>query len=139
MRVNEEIDALQTMGLSVMRFMVLPRAMALMIAMPLLTLLADLVGMLGGLTVGVSVLDLTASSYLLQLQKVVKPLDVYEGLLKSVVFAAAIAMISSQQGLSAQGGAEGVGKRTTSAVVITLFVLILIDAAFTVAFKVARA
>lgn len=139
MRVNEEIDALYTMGLSVTRFMVLPRVIGLMIAMPLLTLFADLVGIVGGLVVGVSVLDLTATGYFNELQKVVKHLDVYEGLIKSIAFALAIALISSQQGLVAEGGAEGVGKRTTSAVVITLFVLILVDAAFTIAFKVGRA
>ncbi|HTU59023.1 MAG TPA: ABC transporter permease, partial [Polyangiales bacterium] len=60
---------------------------------------------------------------------------VYSGLIKSMVFGVAIALISSQQGLAAEGGAEGVGKRTTSAVVATLFLLILIDAAFTVAFR----
>jgi phospholipid/cholesterol/gamma-HCH transport system permease protein len=136
MRVNEEIDALQTMGLSVTRFMVLPRAIGLMAVMPLLVLLADVFGVLGGLLVGVSVLDLTPYAYLRQLQSAVAPWDVYSGLIKSCAFALAIALISSQQGLSAEGGAEGVGRRTTSAVVATLFVLILIDAAFTVSFRV---
>ena len=136
MRVNEEIDALQTMGLSVTRFMVLPRAIGLMLAMPLLVLLADVVGISGGLTVGIYFLDLTPIAYMHQLQKVVTQWDVYSGLIKSVMFAGAIALISSQQGLVAEGGAEGVGQRTTSAVVVTLFVLILIDAMFTVLFKV---
>lgn len=136
MRVNEEIDALQTMGLSVTRFMVLPRLIGLMLAMPLLVLLADVVGILGGLTVGIYFLDLTPIAYLHELQKVVSQWDVYSGLIKSVMFAGAIALISSQQGLVAEGGAEGVGQRTTSAVVATLFVLIIIDALFTVLFKV---
>jgi phospholipid/cholesterol/gamma-HCH transport system permease protein len=70
------------------------------------------------------------------LQSAVSPWDVYSGLIKSSVFAFAIALISSQQGLAAEGGAEGVGRRTTSAVVATLFVLIMIDAAFTVAFRI---
>jgi phospholipid/cholesterol/gamma-HCH transport system permease protein len=136
MRVNEEIDALQTMGLSVTRFLVLPRTIGLMLAMPLLVLLADVVGISGGLTVGVYFLDLTPVAYFHELQKVVSQWDVYSGLIKSVMFAGAIALISSQQGLVAEGGAEGVGQRTTSAVVATLFVLILIDAMFTVLFKV---
>lgn len=135
MRVNEEIDALRTMGLSVTRFMVLPRCLGLALVMPMLVLLADAVGILGGMIVGVSALDLTPRAYWLQVQKVVDNWDVYSGLIKSVVFAIAIALISSQQGLAAEGGAEGVGKRTTSAVVATLFILILLDAAFTVAFK----
>ncbi|HEX6240768.1 MAG TPA: MlaE family lipid ABC transporter permease subunit, partial [Polyangiales bacterium] len=135
MRVNEEIDALRTMGLSVQRFMVLPRTLGLSLMMPLLVLLADVFGILGGLVVAVSTLELTPRAYFLQLQKVVSPWDVYSGLIKSSAFAAAIALIASQQGLAAEGGAEGVGRRTTSAVVATLFLLILIDAAFTVAFQ----
>jgi phospholipid/cholesterol/gamma-HCH transport system permease protein len=131
MRVNEEIDALRTMGLSVTRFMVLPRTIGLALIMPLLVLLADAFGILGGLLVGVSTMDLTPYAYFLQIQKVVSPWDVYSGLIKSSVFAVAISLISCQQGLAAEGGAEGVGKRTTSAVVATLFFLILIDAAFT--------
>jgi phospholipid/cholesterol/gamma-HCH transport system permease protein len=135
MRVNEEIDALRTMGLSVTRFMVLPRTIGLALVMPLLVLLADAFGIFGGLLVGVSTMGLTPYAYFLQIQKVVSPWDVYSGLIKSSVFGVAIALISCQQGLAAEGGAEGVGKRTTSAVVATLFFLILIDAAFTATFQ----
>jgi phospholipid/cholesterol/gamma-HCH transport system permease protein len=131
MRVNEEIDALRTMGLGPMRFLVMPRALALMLVMPFLTLLADIMGVLGGLIVALTTLDLTLSAYVGELQKAVKLWDVYSGLLKSVIFALAIALIACQQGLATSGGAEGVGRRTTSAVVTTLFTLILIDAAFT--------
>jgi phospholipid/cholesterol/gamma-HCH transport system permease protein len=131
MRVNEEVDALRTMGLGPMRFLVMPRALALMLVMPLLTLLADLLGVLGGLIVALTNLDLTLSAYVGELQKAVKLWDVYSGLIKSVIFALAIALIACQQGLATTGGAEGVGRRTTSAVVTTLFTLILIDAAFT--------
>jgi phospholipid/cholesterol/gamma-HCH transport system permease protein len=131
MRVNEEIDALRTMGLGPMRFLVMPRALALMLVMPFLTLLADVMGVLGGLIVALTHLDLTLSAYVGELQKAVNPWDVYSGMLKSVIFALAIALIACQQGLATSGGAEGVGRRTTSAVVTTLFTLILIDAAFT--------
>jgi phospholipid/cholesterol/gamma-HCH transport system permease protein len=131
MRVNEEIDALRTMGLGPMRFLVMPRALALMLVMPFLTLLADIVGVLGGLVVAVTSLDLTVSAYLGQLQRAVKLWDVYSGLIKSVIFALAITLIACQQGLATTGGAEGVGRRTTSAVVTTLFALIIIDAGFT--------
>jgi phospholipid/cholesterol/gamma-HCH transport system permease protein len=131
MRVNEEVDALRTMGLGPMHYLVMPRALALMLVMPFLTLLADLVGVLGGLAVALTNLDLTLSAYVGELQKAVTPWDVYSGLLKSVIFGLAIALIACQQGLATTGGAEGVGRRTTSAVVTTLFTLILIDAAFT--------
>jgi phospholipid/cholesterol/gamma-HCH transport system permease protein len=136
MRVNEEVDALRTMGLGPLRFLVLPRALALMLVMPILTLLADLVGILGGLVVGLTSLDLTVSAYVGELQKAVKPWDVYSGLLKSMIFALAIALIACQQGLATTGGAEGVGRRTTSAVVTALFTLILLDAAFTATLRV---
>lgn len=132
MRVNEEIDALRTMGFGPMRFLVMPRTLALMLVMPILTLLADLVGVVGGLVVGLSSLDLTVSAYFTELQKAVSVWDVFSGVMKSVVFGLVIGLIACQQGLATTGGAEGVGRRTTSAVVTTLFTLILIDATFTV-------
>ena len=99
---------------------------------PLLTLLADAVGILGGLLVAVLSLDITPVAYWGETLKVVKPWDVFSGMLKSGVFAGAIALIACQQGLATSGGAEGVGRRTTSAVVSILFALILLDAVFTV-------
>jgi phospholipid/cholesterol/gamma-HCH transport system permease protein len=135
MRVNEEVDALRTMGFGPMRFLVMPRMIALMLVMPILTLAADFVGVLGGLVVGLFSLELTTTAYFSQLQKAVKLWDVYSGMVKSVVFGLVIALISCQQGLATTGGAEGVGRRTTSAVVTTLFTLILVDATFTVVLR----
>lgn len=135
MTVNEEVDALRTLGLGPMRYLVFPRLLALMLVMPLLSLLADVVGILGGLVVAVTNLDLTAVAYFNEIEKAVKPWDVTSGLVKSVLFAMAVALIACQQGLATEGGAEGVGRRTTSAVVSTLFTLILIDAVFTVFFR----
>lgn len=137
MQVNEEIDALRTMGFAPMRFLVLPRVLALILVVPMLTLSADVAGVLGGLVVGVFSLDLNAVGYLNQSARVVSLWDISSGLIKSVVFALAIALIACQQGLATSGGAEGVGRRTTSAVVVTLFALILIDATITVFFRVA--
>ncbi len=134
MTVSEEIDALRTMGFGPMRFLVLPRALALMAVAPLLTLIADLVGMVGGLFVGIASLDLTFIGYFNETQKALTMWDIFSGLVKSVVFALVIALIACQQGLATAGGAEGVGRRTTSAVVATLFALILVDAAFTLFF-----
>jgi len=137
MQVNEEIDALRTMGFGPMRYLVLPRALALIIVVPLLALLADVAGVLGGLVVGVTNLDLTARGYLSQTARVVSLWDISSGIVKSVVFAFAVALIACQQGLATSGGAEGVGRRTTSTVVITMFTLILADAVITVFFRVA--
>ncbi len=134
MKVSEEIDALRTMGFGPMRFLVLPRALALMLVMPALTLIADLVGIIGGLFVGLISLNLTFSGYFYETQSAVTVWDVFSGLIKSVVFALVIALISCQQGLATSGGAEGVGRRTTASVVATLFALILVDAAFTILF-----
>ena len=134
MKVSEEIDALRTMGFGPMRYLVLPRAVALMIVMPILTLIADVVAILGGLSVGVASLDLTMTGYLYETQSALTLWDVFSGLIKSVVFALVIALIACQQGLATAGGAEGVGRRTTAAVVTTLFSLILVDAAFTLFF-----
>jgi phospholipid/cholesterol/gamma-HCH transport system permease protein len=124
------------MGFGPMRFLVLPRAVALILVVPLLTLLADVAGVLGGLVVGVANLDLTARGYLNETARMVSAWDVSSGILKSAVFAFAVALIACQQGLATTGGAEGVGRRTTSTVVVTLFTLILLDAVITVVFRV---
>lgn len=134
MKVSEEIDALRTMGFGAMRFLVLPRTLALVLVLPVLTLLGDAVGILGGLTVGVLTLDLTITGYLQESFKAIELWDIFSGVIKSVLFALVIALISCQQGLSTTGGAEGVGRRTTSSVVSILFGLILVDACFTVFF-----
>ncbi len=134
MKVSEEVDALRTLGFMPLRYLVLPRVLGLLLVAPLLTLLADGVGILGGLVVGALTLDITPVAYWGETLKVVKPWDVFSGVLKSGVFAGAIALIACQQGLATSGGAEGVGRRTTSAVVSILFALILLDALFTVCF-----
>jgi phospholipid/cholesterol/gamma-HCH transport system permease protein len=137
MKVNEEIDALRTMGFGTMRYLVLPRAFALILVVPLLSLLADLAGVAGGLVVGMTNLDLTARGYLNETARVLSVWDVSSGIVKSAVFAFAVALVACQQGLATTGGAEGVGRRTTSTVVITMFALILADAVLTALFRVA--
>jgi len=134
MKVSEEIDALRTMGFGPMRFLVLPRTLALVLVLPVLTLLGDAVGIIGGMTVGILSLDLTISGYVNQTLKAIELWDITSGLIKSVLFALVIALVACQQGLATTGGAEGVGRRTTSSVVSILFGLILVDACFTVFF-----
>jgi phospholipid/cholesterol/gamma-HCH transport system permease protein len=135
MKVNEEVDALRTLGLTPFGWLVVPRTIALVLVLPLLTVMADFIGILGGLIVGMTDLDLTPQGYVIETLKAVHGWDVLTGLVKSVVFAIAIALIACQQGFAASGGAEGVGKRTTSTVVTSLFSLVLIDALFTVIFR----
>ena len=136
MKVSEEIDALRTMGIGPLRFLVFPRMLALFLVMPVLTLLADVVGMVGGLLVGITSLDLTITSYLTETRRALHVWDVFQGLIKCGVFGIAIGLIACQQGLATSGGAEGVGRRTTASVVVALFTLILIDAGFTILFWV---
>ena len=137
MQVNQEVDALRTMGFGPMGYLVLPRVLALVIVMPLLSVLADVAGVLGGLLVGVTSLDLTVRGYLNETARAVSLWDVSSGIAKSVVFAVSVAIIACQQGLATSGGAQGVGRRTTSTVVITMVTLILIDASMTVCFRLA--
>ncbi|HET9957470.1 MAG TPA: MlaE family lipid ABC transporter permease subunit [Polyangiaceae bacterium] len=134
MKVSEEIDALRTLGFGPIRYLVVPRTVALVLVLPMLTLLADLVAICGGMVVGIVSLDLSIAGYLSETRQAVHVWDVFSGVLKSSVFALAIALISCQQGFATSGGAEGVGRRTTSSVVSILFSLILIDAVFTVLF-----
>lgn len=136
MKVSEEVDALRTIGLRPFAWLVVPRAIALVIVVPILVVIGDIVGILGGLFVGVTSLDLTANGYLIETQKAMEPWDVQHGLVKSVAFAVAIVLVSCQQGFAASGGAESVGRRTTSTVVISLFTLVLLDATFTVVFRI---
>ena len=135
MRVNQEIDALWTLGFDPHRFLVFPRIVAMVFVLPLLTLASVAVGIFGGLIVAVQVLDLTPIAYLTELETAVGLNDIFGGLIKSVVFAVTITLISCQRGLATRGGAAGVGRSTTSAVVMILFGLVVLDWVFTVAFN----
>ncbi len=136
MKVSEEIDALRTLGLSPYRFLVFPRVLALVIVVPILTLLGDAIALFGGLVVGITGLDLTVHGYVTETQNVVDLWDVGQGLVKSVFFGLAIGLISCERGLTTSGGADGVGRSTTSSVVTILFHIIVIDFFFTVLFLV---
>jgi phospholipid/cholesterol/gamma-HCH transport system permease protein len=135
MRVSEEIDALRTMGIAPVPYLVLPRVVALALIAPVLTLLGDITGVLGGLAVGVLSLGLTSRGYLAELQTMVVPSDVWTGLVKSIAFGAAIALIGCRQGLTARGAAAGVGRGTTRTVVECLFSIVILDTMFTVVFR----
>jgi len=135
MRVSEEVDALRTMGLDPFRYLVLPRVLAITAMVPLLTVLGDFVAVMGGAFVGLVGLDLTFAGYMQETHRALTLWHVGTGLIKSVAFGSAIGMIACQWGLATRGGAEGVGRATTSAVVSTLFFLVVIDSAFTVLFN----
>jgi phospholipid/cholesterol/gamma-HCH transport system permease protein len=134
MKVSDEVDALTTMGLDRTRFLVTPKVLALLVMLPCLTLGADLVGILGGLTVAVAGLGLPVQVYLRQTRLALGIWDVYSGLIKSVAFAILIAGVGCLRGFRAEGGAESVGRITTSAIVAAIFLIIVADAVFTVLF-----
>lgn len=136
MRVSEEIDALRTMGIAPMGYLVLPRLLALVIAAPLLTFVADAVAILGGLSVGWWMLDLPPAAYWANTRAAIGAGDLWVGFIKSVCFAIACGLIACERGLSTRGGALGVGRATTSAVVTILFHLVVIDAILTWVFNV---
>jgi phospholipid/cholesterol/gamma-HCH transport system permease protein len=135
MKVSEEIDALRTLGLEPMEWLVFPRILALVLVAPVLTLLADLVGMAGGLLVAITSLGLSSREYIDQTRGVLRAWDVESGLIMSVAFAIAIGVIACQQGASASGGPLGVGRRTTATVVLSLFAIVALDAALTIALR----
>jgi phospholipid/cholesterol/gamma-HCH transport system permease protein len=135
MKVNEEIDALRTLGQDPPGYLVFPRVLALLVALPVLTVVGDFVGSVGGLAIAVTYLDQPPVVYLQQMQSAVGLGDVGTGLLKSIFFAFAIGLIACQRGLATHGGAAGVGRATTSAVVVVLFALVALDAVFTWVFS----
>lgn len=135
MKVNYEIDALRTLGLSPFGWLVIPRIMALVFVVPLLTLMADCVGIAGGLLVGVVDLELTVRGYAIESLVAIHGSDIATGLLKSVAFSLVIALVACQQGFAVSGGAEGVGRRTTTSVVASLFLLVMTDALLTLIFR----
>jgi phospholipid/cholesterol/gamma-HCH transport system permease protein len=132
MKVSEEIDALYAMGLDTTNFLVVPKVIATVIVVPLLTLFSDIFAILGGLVVGVFMLDLTANSYMAQTIKTLDIFDVFLGFFKSGVFALLIAWISCFRGFQAGSGPAGVGRATTSAVVSSIFLVILSNSLFSV-------
>jgi len=138
MKVSEELDALRAMGFGPMRYLVFPRVLALFLVVPLLTVVADFFGVLGGMTVARYNLQISATAYLAETRTAILPWDVAGGLIKAVCYALAIALIACQQGFATSGGAAGVGRRTTSTVVIGLFVIVLIDASLTVVFRLSN-
>jgi len=133
--VSEEIDALQTMGISPVPYLVVPRIVALAIVAPVLALAGDIAGVLGGLAVGKISLGVHPNAYLTELRSVLVLADVWTGLVKSLAFGIAIAIIGCQQGLTTRGAASGVGRSTTTTVVACLFTLVAIDTALTMLFR----
>ncbi|MBW2574672.1 MAG: MlaE family lipid ABC transporter permease subunit [Deltaproteobacteria bacterium] len=138
MKISEEVDALFTMGFDPTRYLVLPKILASVIVVPILTLFSDVFAIFGGLVVGVFMLDLTANAYISETIKTLTVFDVFWGVFKSAVFALLISWIGCLRGFQVKGGAASVGHATTSAVVSSIFLIIVSDAIFTVIIRYLR-
>ncbi|MBF0483278.1 MAG: ABC transporter permease [Candidatus Omnitrophica bacterium] len=131
MKVNEQIEALETMGINPVRYLAVPKFLALLIMLPCLTVLGDASGMFGGYVVGVNSLHISPGLYAQTTFKFLSLKDIYTGLSKPFVFAAIISMVGIYQGLKTKGGAVGVGQATTISVVTSFILIIIADCILT--------
>jgi len=131
---REEVDAMRTLGLDPVDLLVIPRVLALMVMLPLLTFIADIFGLLGGLTVGAYGLDIPPQQYLGRMQDTMELRHFWTGLVKAPVFALVISLIGCLEGLQVEGTAQSVGERTTSSVVQAISLVIVLDAFFAIWF-----
>lgn len=135
MQVNEEIDAMRTIGLDPIEVLVLPRALALLITLPLLTVYANFMGLLGGCVMVMAVLDISVVTFTERLQESIPIWSFWVGLIKAPVFGFVIALIGCREGLKVSGSAESVGGQTTRSVVISIFMVMVLDAIFSIFFS----
>lgn len=134
MTITEEVDALKTMGVHPVRFLVVPRYLGISVTQPLLTVMSDAIGIFGGFIIAVTYLGLGAEPFLTRLLQVLVLKDMLTGLVKSVAFAWLIVFIGLHRGFQVSGGAEGVGRATTDSVVQSIFGVIAADAVFSILF-----
>ena len=134
MQVNEEVDAMRTLGLDPLEVLVLPRILALIIALPLLTVLADVMGLAGGALMSMAVIDITLVQFMERLKDVVPLWAFWVGLIKAPVFGLLIGLVGCREGLNVVGSAESVGRHTTKSVVVSIFLVIVADALFSIFF-----
>ena len=135
MRANDEIDALETLGIRAVDFLVMPRLLALGLMMPLLALYANCLGILGGMAVSLGLLDIPPQAYWVQTMSAIDLSDVSTGVIKAAAFGVLVGLAGCHRGLLADRSAAGVGQAATSAVVMGLLLIILADAFFAVAFN----
>lgn len=138
MRVTEELDALETMALDPVAFLVAPKFLAMAVMMPCLAIWSDFMGVLGGCLFGIVGANFTFGSYLIATRDALVAHDITTGMVKSLVFGLVITAVGCQEGFSTGAGAEEVGRSTTSAVVNSILLVILIDVVFTTLFYLAR-
>lgn len=135
MKVNQEVDAMRTLGLDPVEMLVLPRMLALLIALPLIGFFANMVALAGGAVMAYVYLDINFGQFARQLQIAVSTTTLFVGLIKAPVFAVVIALVGCYEGLRVSGSAESVGLLTTRSVVVSIFLVIVLDAIFSILFS----
>ncbi|HUK54136.1 MAG TPA: ABC transporter permease [Candidatus Binatia bacterium] len=136
MKVTEEIDALTTMALNPVNFLVTPKFLAMILMLPCLTTWADFMGVMGGSVFGVAVANFTVGGYIQATLDALLIRDIVTGLIKSVMFGAVITAVGCYEGFETGAGAEQVGRSTTAAVVMSIFLVVIVDLIFTALFYV---
>jgi len=134
MRLNEEVDALRSMGIDYFEVLVLPRVLGLLIALPLLTIVADAMGLAGGALLSSLLLDISLPQYVARVQDALAPTTFWAGLVKAPVFALLIAMVGTYRGMQVRSSSRELGRLTTVAVVQSIFLVIFADAIFAIVF-----
>jgi phospholipid/cholesterol/gamma-HCH transport system permease protein len=135
-KVTEEVDALRTMAFDPVAFLVAPKFLAMVVMVPALTIWADVMGVLGGSIFGVLAGNFTFQSYFARTLDAIALQDVFTGLIKSILFAVVITSVGCREGFATGAGAEEVGRSTTSAVVTSIFLVVVVDLVFTTLFYV---
>ena len=138
MQVTEQIDALETLATNPIKYLVVPRFLALMIMLPVLTVYADVIGGLGGYIIGVFKLNISHGMYMQNTWDPLKYKDIFTGLIKSFFFGIIICITACYEGMTTEGGAEGVGRSTTASVVISFILIIAADCILTALFYFMR-
>ena len=138
MKVTEQVEALETISLNPVRYLVAPRFLALLLVLPCLVILGDLIGIFGGYVIGTTQLQLGHHLYIDTTLQFLTRKDILTGLLKAAVFSVVITMVACHQGLYTEGGAEGVGRSTTRSVVTSFILIIVADAILTAIFYFAK-
>ncbi|MEM1193260.1 MAG: ABC transporter permease, partial [Pseudomonadota bacterium] len=134
MKIREEIDALRVMGLDPVEVLIVPRMVALVVMLPLLTFIAAMFGMVGGILVAWGTMDISPAYFMARTQEMIVLNNFWVGIIKAPFFAFVIAVIGCFQGMEVEGSAESLGQRTTMSVVQSLFVVIVLDAFFAMFF-----
>jgi phospholipid/cholesterol/gamma-HCH transport system permease protein len=133
MRVTEQIDALSAMAVNPIKYLIVPRVLASIVVVPMLTVIADFVGIVGGYFIGVIMLRINAGAYVANMEKYVELNDIYHGIIKAAVFGLILSVIGCYKGYTTTGGAEGVGKATTESVVLSTVTILMANYLLTAA------